>query len=359
MAIKINSLQGVSTMSANGTNRYPRVNPRITNRNPLVIIPHFFQGTEAGYFTGQRVPPGAGSIGNFDKFPFASDSSTTDVGSLMTTIRRYVAGQSSDVSGYNSGGFFSPPATYSNVIDKFPFATNANATDVGDLSVAIGFAVGQSSNVNGYLSGGYSATPPTPSRFRTTIDKFPFATDGNATNIGALTLARYGSSGQSSDVNGYTSGGYRVPSAPLSPTVNVIDKFPFATNANATDVGDLSLLFVYSAGQSSTVSGYNSGGNARAAPGIPSGTYPFISRNIIEKFPFATNANATDVGDLTASRQSVAGVTSTLSGYTLGGGPSPGTLTKFMDKFPFAADANATDVGDLSRDYTTSTGTQD
>jgi hypothetical protein len=361
MAIKINSLQGVSTMSANGTNRYPRVNPRITNRNPLVIIPHFFQGTEAGYFTGQRVPPGAGLIGSFDKFPFASDSSTTDVDSLMTTRRYQGAGHSSDVSGYTSGGFspFTTPSTTYNIIDKFPFATNANATDVGDLSIARTVAAGQSSNVNGYTSGGYSATPPTPSRFRTTIDKFPFATDGNATNIGALTLARYGSSGQSSDVNGYTSGGYRVPSAPLSPTVNVIDKFPFATDGNATDVGDLSQLFAYSAGQSSTVSGYNSGGKGRAPPGIPAGTYPFVSRNIIEKFPFATNANATDVGDLTASRLAVAGVTSTLSGYTLGGGPDGGQLTKFMDKFPFAADANATDVGDLSRDYTLSTGTQD
>lgn len=35
------------------------------------------------------------------------------------------------VSGYTSGGF--PPA--SNVIDKFPFASDANASDVGDLTV--------------------------------------------------------------------------------------------------------------------------------------------------------------------------------------------------------------------------------
>jgi hypothetical protein len=42
------------------------------------------------------------------------------------------------VSGYASGG-----VSGSNVIDKFPFATDANATDVGDLSVVQELAVGQ------------------------------------------------------------------------------------------------------------------------------------------------------------------------------------------------------------------------
>ncbi|NBP03247.1 MAG: hypothetical protein EBU90_24745 [Proteobacteria bacterium] len=42
--------------------------------------------------------------------------------------------------GYTSGG--GTPAA-SNVIDKFPFATNANATDVGDLTVARRFPAGQ------------------------------------------------------------------------------------------------------------------------------------------------------------------------------------------------------------------------
>ena len=37
------------------------------------------------------------------------------------------------VSAYGSGGFFSPPSARLNTIDKFPFATDTNATDVGDL----------------------------------------------------------------------------------------------------------------------------------------------------------------------------------------------------------------------------------
>jgi hypothetical protein len=42
------------------------------------------------------------------------------------------------VSGYTSGG-----VSVSTVIDKFPFATNANATDVGDLTAYMTNVAGQ------------------------------------------------------------------------------------------------------------------------------------------------------------------------------------------------------------------------
>ena len=348
MAIKINSLQGVSTMSVNGTNRYSRVNPRI-NRNPLWNFVHTFQGTFAGYSVSTNI---------IDRFPFATNDNATDVGDL-SFVRGSFSGQSSDASGYLSGGYFFPVG-YSNVIDKFPFASNGNATDVGDLSVARFSATGQSSNVSGYASGGYSATPPVAVRYRTTIDKFPFATNSNATNIGALSQARRYAAGQSSTVSGYTSGGQAFTPAPPDLYVNTIDKFPFATDAGATDVGDMTRLTYTNTGQSSDVSGYTSGGYGRLPPGTPRPASPAAIRNIIDKFPFATNANATDVGDLTVSRQSVAGQSSTASGYTSGGYiTGGGGASNVIDKFPFATDANATDVGDLSRLGSGETGLQD
>ena len=145
------------------------------------------------------------------------------------------------VSGYTSGG----RDPVSNVIDKFSFAADANATDVGNLTVGRYSPAGQSSDVSGYTSGG--STPASSN----VIDKFPFATDGNATDVGDLTQARSrGVTGQSSIVYGYgySSGGFAPP------IVNTIDKFPFATNANATDVGDLTAVTYDAAGQSSTVS---------------------------------------------------------------------------------------------------------
>jgi hypothetical protein len=357
MSIKINSIQGISAMSANVFNRYSRSNPNTFQRNPLWTFIHEFQGTVAGYSIGTSP-----SVAIFDKFPFASDSNATNVEGSMSVVRGSASGQSSDVNGYISGGAVNPFA-YSNVIEKFPFAVDGTkSTDVGDLTLTRAYLIGQSSNVSGYASGGFFAPPTSsPTGYRTTIDKFSFATDSNATNIGALTEARRFSAGQSSTVSGYTSGGQVLQPAPPDIYVNTIDKFPFATDANATDVGDMTRLVQGPAGQSSTVSGYTSGGYGRLPPGSPRPSSPVSVRNIIDKFPFATNANATDVGDLTVSRQSMpsAGQSSTVSGYSTGGYvPGSGSVNT-IDKFPFASDANATDVGDLSSLRGGNTGLQD
>ena len=350
MSIKINSIQGISAMSANGTNRYKRTNPLITNRNPLWNF-HKFQGTVAGYASG-----GEPLFNNrIEKFPFATDSNSTDVSDLSVN-KGYHAGQSSELRGYTSGG--STAASLSNVIDKFPFATSDNATDVGDLTVARRDVVGQSGgDVSGYTSGGTTSPPTARSNV---IDKFPFAADANATDVGDLTLARAQSAGHSSTVSGYTSGGWRAPTPPSIPNnyTNVIDKFPFASNANATDVGDLTgtnSLRVACTGQSSSVSGYTSGGYNRRDPQVPAPLSPIAGTTIIQKFPFAIDLNATDVGNLSIFRAFSAGQSSTVSGYTSGGV----SVSTVIDKFPFATNANATDVGDLTAYMTNVAGQQD
>jgi hypothetical protein len=287
-----------------------------------------FQGTVSGYSSGGAGNPSGVLFNVIEKFSFSSDGNTTDVGDL-TQGRYQPAGQSSSVSGYTSGGGPTP----SNVIDKFPFASDGNATDVGDLTQARYEITGQSSAASGYTSGGFSpAVTPT---ILNTIDKFPFATDANATDVGDLTQGRYAVGGQSSTDNGYTSGGNNP--------VNTIDKFPFASDANATDVGDLSVSRRRPAGQSSSVSGYSSGGGP-------------IASNVIDKFPFASNANATDVGDLSQARGRAASQSSTVNGYTTGGLDSG--ILNTIDKFPFSSDANATDVGDLINSVRGPTGQQ-
>jgi hypothetical protein len=305
----------------------------ITGTDSFLKVGGSLQGEISGYTSGGYIPALPTVSNVIDKFPFSTNSNASTVGNL--TVRRLgSAGQSSTVSGYNSGGLAPPSAPspiVSNVVDKFPFAANANATDVGDLTVARYYVSGQSSTVSGYTSGGTSP-------YSNVIDKFPFATDANATDVGDLTLARAESAGQSSVVSGYTSGGY---SFPPSSYYNVIDKFPFSTNANATDVGDLVLSRYGMAGQSSSISGYTS-----------SGTDGSTSLNIIDKFPFAANANATDVGDLSVVRYRTTGQSSVVSGYNSGGTQpfpfNPFTSYNIIDKFPFAVDANATDVGDLT-----------
>jgi hypothetical protein len=281
-----------------------------------------FQGSVSGYTSGGGNP---GQVNTIDKFSFTADANASDVGDL-TTSTHSLAGQSSSTNGYTSGG--RNPLDPINIISKFPFSTDSNATDVGDLTVARQGLVGQSSSENGYASGGNA--PPT----QNVIDKFPFATDGNATDVGDLSVGGTSMASQSSATDGYTSGGYGRG--------NVIDKFPFAANANATDVGDLTQSRYSIAGQSSTVSGYTSGGINITPPTA-------IRYNTVDKFPFATNANATDVGDLTETKGQHAGQSSISNGYVTGGiSPSVSNLN-VIEKFPFASNSNAADVGDLTQ----------
>ena len=52
------------------------------------------------------------------------------------------------------------------------------------------YLCGQSSNVSGYVSGG------TPNLGVIDIQKFPFSTDANSTDTGDLSQSRYGGMGQ-------------------------------------------------------------------------------------------------------------------------------------------------------------------
>ena len=280
-----------------------------------------FQGSSTGYVTGGIYPSSNANL--IRKFSFASDGNSTAGGNLTRGSSSH-AGHSSSVSGYTSD---------QSAIDKFPFADDGNATDVGDLSVERFQVAGISSTDNGYAAGGRLNPPNAPTNV---IDKFPFASDANATDVGDLTQNRGAPAGQSGTEAGYSSGGY----LPGGSGLNTIDKFPFATDVNATDVGDLTVATGRAAGQSSDASGYTSGGHPAGAN---------TNRNVIDKFPFASDANATDVGNLTQGRGSVSGQSSTESGYSASGQGmgTPVAYSNVIDKFPFASDCNATDVGDL------------
>jgi len=244
------------------------------------------------------------------------------------------------VAGYASGGTGLPGPGSKNNIDRFLFSVDSDATDVGDLTQARADPAGQSSSTHGYTAGG-NKLPPAPTDSNT-IDRFPFSAATNATDVGDLTQNRMGPSGQSSSTHGYTSTGYIGP-----PYVNTIDKFPFATNTNATDVGDATQLKAYLSSNSSDTHGYITGGYN---PGVPPSPY-----NTIERFPFASDTNATDVGDLTRETFTPAGESSTTQGFTSGGQYSPQNT---IDKFPFASDTNATDHGDLVLAYRAAAGLQ-
>jgi len=286
-----------------------------------------FQGTAAGYTSGGWTP--ASNV--IDKFRFKLNINSTDVGDL-TVSRALCAGESSSISGYTSGGY-SPPGVRHNVIDKFPFAQNSNATDVGDLTAARYTSGGNSSNTSGYVAGGF-----TTSSSVTTIDKFPFSIDLNASAVGNLSQARVYGAAQSSSTHGYISGGSTAASIPSQ--VNTIDKFPFASDGTATDVGDMTTSTAFGAGVSSTTWGYNVGAGWGSTPVAT-----------VQRFSFITNQNATNIASLTFGRYGAAGHSYETQGYVSGGFTAPpSTAQNAIERFSFNVGTNffAVDVGDLT-----------
>ena len=290
-----------------------------------------YQGSAYGYIAGGQDPGGA--TNSYEKFSLTSDGNGTDTANL-TLSKSAVSGMHSDTTSYYAGGMNWPGGYVStNDIAKFPFATDGDATDAGDLTAVRDWQTGHSSGTHGYVAGGQPNT--------NIIDKFDMATDGNATDVGDLTTLTYMHSG-ASDVNaayGYVYSGKLGPSGDVSGT----NKFSFASDGNATTV-------------TGVVWTHPSGYNYKAGVGANSTTHAYqmgaetnqqTVSNDIAKFPFAAeNATAT-VGELTKSKAETGfGNSSTTYAYH-SGGATPG-FTNVIEKIDFSSDGNATDVGDLA-----------
>ena len=293
----------------------------------------FYVGSSFGYATGGRSGPSSYS-NVIDKYSFTSDGNASDVGDIVSSSQGHT-GHSSTTDGYAAGGFSPAIPTYNyDDINKWPFSSDTNATDVASLPTGQRQGFSASSSTDAYISGGNRTTPP---GVTAAISKFPFSSESTNTSVGDITVARSLGAGHSSDSNGYTAGG--VDTTPFSATVDTIDKFPFSSDTNASDVGDMTADFKQMAGISGCTHGYVAGGFGP----VPAGG-PYL--NVIEKFSFSADGNATDVGDLTESKSDTNGTSSTSNGYRHGGSfPRVNTI----DKFPFSSDANATDVGDLTQ----------
>ena len=294
-----------------------------------------------GYTNGYSMGGNTGTAGGCDfvdlnlinKFPFSSDSNATNVANLLTP-RSYTAGHNSDEDGYVTGGR-SNPSTYNDLIQRFSFSSESPAVDAGELIPAspAGFwqMTGVSSATNGYALGG--KTEPS-AIIRDFIQKFPFSSTTTASDIGEMST-RFIAAGVSSTTNGYQLGGGSSPTV----RTNTIQKMSFIVDAPASTISNLSGTVAGSAGQSSPTHGYNSGG-FHPPTTICSG---------IDKFPFANDTPASGIGNLAVCGGYVAGQSSITDGYVTGGFAPPQLAARNnIQKFPFSSDSNATDIADLT-----------
>ena len=279
------------------------------------VQPWLFQGSLYGYGSGGKSLSTVYNI--IERFPFASDTNSSDVGDLTVSTHYYTVGVSSATHGYAMGGEV-------DVIEKYQMVASADATDVGNLIAANNQGAGTHTEGWGYHVGGSPSWPV----FVDTIEKISFSSDGNAVDQGNLTVTRGALCGASSLTHGYAAGGYNAPE------VNVIDKHAFANSNNATDVGDLYKAGHAQAGISSATHGYAAGGMS----GSPYADY--------EKWTFASDANSADVANLTVARYGPAGISAIAYGYAMGGGEP---TTNIIEKFNFSSGADATDVGDITQ----------
>ena len=178
----------------------------------------------------------AGGYNNVNRIEYITIATTgivTDFGDLTT-------------GKFDHAGFASPTLTFfaagktgssTNLasIDNVTTATTGNASDFGDMSVATRGPAGASSNTRGLMAGSasYGAN---------SIEFITMATSGTAKRFGDLLVGRAEvlAGGTSNNVRALFGGGADQPSSPYYS--NHIDFVRIATEGNAIDFGDLSIV---------------------------------------------------------------------------------------------------------------------
>ena len=306
---------------------------------PDVTLPsNPYQGAVNAYVAGGHPTPTAATSKELDRFPFASDTNGTDIGGLSHSACD-ASGGGSNTDGYAIGGVLNSQPN--GTIQKYPYASDtvSTPTDTGENLRNTQYRHGQKEMLGNrdyiYVAGG-----KTPSAVVNNIYKFAPGSESTVTDVGDLLETQQHLASASSPTHGYVAGGSQPVGG--NPDSNRIQKWAWATDANATDVADLTATYIGNVGASSITHGYS-------ISGLRAGNN---TANNIEKYTFASDANATDVGDAVTNIRYSAGLSSGTHGYSAGGQAPPGTTDiNVIQKFPFAVDENATDVGDLSRTY--------
>jgi hypothetical protein len=285
-----------------------------------LTAPWSIQGSQFGYTSGGSSP----STNVIEKFSFSADANATDVGDLTVSGLYRMQGHSSISHGYVAGG---GPSSQKQKIQRFPFAVDENASQMtATLNQPQQWAAASSTENHGYIYGSTHSNPTSG-----IIERYSFASDENSSQVGsALNGNGYAAAGTSDTTHGYVTGGF--------PDKTMIHRYDFSSSATAADVGNLAQAATFATSSSDPTNGYgyHLGG---ANPG-PS------NYNYVQRYAFASSGNGTDHSDLAqAVKETKAGTQSTASGY-IGGGRAGST--NMIQKFPFANNSTGTDVGDLT-----------
>lgn len=195
---------------------------------------------------------GSSNVNVMDYITISSTGNAVDFGDTVE-LTRYISGSSNSTRGIWAGGVSSGNGNR-NTIEYITIASTGNALDFGDLPIT--------------TSGGYGAlASPTRAVFAGPDEKanekkiyyVTIASTGNAASFGDLNTGRTWSAGASNATRGLFAGGYNNDFA--GNAINAIDYITIATEGNATDFGDLTVARYYLAGCASSSRAVFAGGN--------------------------------------------------------------------------------------------------
>ena len=148
-----------------------------------------YAGDIAGHVSGGKNPY---QINTMEKFPFSSDTASSDVGESNYGWRAGV-GNNDPTRGYMVGGGTGPNNSYGRFVYTVNFTSDEPATNIGNIMPSnIAYSGGFSSATHAFRVGGSSNSSNSPSYLYDSMSKFPFASADSsvATDIGEISQAR-------------------------------------------------------------------------------------------------------------------------------------------------------------------------
>lgn len=206
---------------------------------------HASNGQTYGFVAGGVNSAWSPNYANIRKFSWDSNATTSNVG-VLTSARASGSSHSSEAYGFFASG--DQDGADSHTVDQINHVNDGNSSGVGTMAGGQHTRRGCSSSTNGYSYRTYYATE---------IDTFSFASSGFTSSVaGYMFNDRGGMGTASSTAYGYSAGGHE-------PGVGgrvYIDKFSFVSGGTATDIGDLTSPQNNTSGQSSETNGFITGG---------------------------------------------------------------------------------------------------
>ena len=176
------------------------------------------------------------------KYVYASGAVTNTIPGMGITTnssdpsssRSYLSGAPSGTFAFSIGGGNNTAAS-STRIEKLNMSTEAGGSiDVGDLTIGTHETTATAGETHAYSVGGRNF--PDASGHKKTMDKIAFATDGNATDIGDLVIGRARGAATSSTSYGFLSGGQGQASSPYSTASATTERWPFASDSSSSNI---------------------------------------------------------------------------------------------------------------------------